>query len=154
MSQPLTRVSLVFIPDRVNVWLRFGQPVGKRYLDEDRSIADFMPGEIFCRVDWRSGRYGTTSWQLLILQTCSPDESVLQIAGIQPGAELLLRASGQPRVLQLLNYLDDIEQRAVDLSRVPATFWRLAHHQMQARLPLPEYTAARHQAAVRVVGLR
>jgi hypothetical protein len=72
-NTPLTRVSLAFVERRINLYLRFGHPVRELRLDRWRRCAMFLPtAAVFCRVRWESNDYGTTRWQLMVLQTCTP----------------------------------------------------------------------------------
>jgi hypothetical protein len=68
-NTPLTRVSLAFVERRINLYLRFGHPVRELRLDRWRRCAVFLPAALFCRVRWESNVYGTTRWQLTVLQT-------------------------------------------------------------------------------------
>lgn len=154
MSVPLTRVQLLFVPDRVNVWLRFGEPVAVHDLDAQRRVADFAPGSLFCRVEWQANRYGTTRWVLMVMQTVAPGESVSCVKGVQPGAQTLLRGSGQPRVMQLLGLIDQLETGGLSPCSVSPDYWRLVQHRIAARQPLPDYTPERHLAAQRREALR
>ena len=61
------RVSLAFVEDRVNVWLRFGEPTVEIVLDRWRRVAMFVPGTVCCRVKWIGNVSGTALWQLLVL---------------------------------------------------------------------------------------
>ena len=81
---PLTRVSLAYVERRINLYLRFGQPLRELRLDRWRRCASFAPGAVFCRVRWESNDYGTTRWQLMVLQACTPGERMERIAGIRP----------------------------------------------------------------------
>lgn len=149
MNLPLTRVQLVFMPDRINVWLRFGVPVQIRNLDDQRRIADFAPASVFCRVEWQANRYGTTRWVLAVMQAAEPGTSTAKVTGVQPGAHILLRGSGQPRVMQLLGLINQLEAEGISPTSVSPDYWRLLQHHMAARQPLPIYTLARHEAALR-----
>src|SRR6266702_4856832 len=90
----LTRVSLVYLEQRINLYLRFGHPVRELRIDRWRRYAFFSPTTNFCRVYWESNEFGTTRWQLLVLGTCTSRDAMQCIMGIQPGARLLLRAEG------------------------------------------------------------
>ena len=74
MSQPLTRVALVFVPEKRNVWLRFGRPAHETIIDRQRRTAEFAPGAVFCRIRWEANAYGTMLWQLAVLQAAAPGE--------------------------------------------------------------------------------
>ena len=47
---------------------------------------------LFCRIRWESNDYGTTRWQLMVMQACTPLDAVQRIPGVRPGARLLLHA--------------------------------------------------------------
>lgn len=110
-STPLTRVSLAFVERRINLYLRFGHPVRELRLDRWRRCALFLPAMLFCRVRWESNDYGTTRWQLMVLQTCMPFDAAQRIAGIQPLARLLLHAEGELE--------DTVELQCTALDHVP-----------------------------------
>lgn len=154
MSVPLTRVQLLFVPDRVNVWLRFGESVAIHDLDAQRRVADFAPGSLFCRVEWQANHYGTTHWILMVMQAAKLGECVSCVRGVQPGARPLLRGSGLPRVMQLLGLIDQLEAGGLSPCSVSPDYWRLVQHRIAARQPLPNYTPERHLAAQRREVLR
>ena len=143
---PLTRVSLAFVAQRVNLYLRFGHPVRELRLDRWRRCAVFLPAAMFCRVRWESNDYGTTRWQLMVLQACTPLDAVQRITGIQPGARLLLCAEGERQVQSVLPQIDAIEALGIDPVSVSPAYWRMLGNRLSARLPLPAYTAERHAA--------
>jgi hypothetical protein len=143
---PLTRVSLAFVAHRINVYLRFGHPVHELRLDRWRRCAMFLPAALFCRVRWESNDYGTTRWQLMILQACTPLDEVQRIAGIQPGARLLLCADGERQVQSVLPQIDAIEALDIDPVSVSPAYWGTLGNRLSARLQLPAYTAERHAA--------
>lgn len=145
-STPLTRVSLAFVEHRINLYLRFGHPVRELRLDRWRRTAIFSPAAVFCRVLWESNDYGTTRWQLMVLQACTPLDAMQRIAGIQPGARLLLCAEGEHQVQSALPHIDAIETLGIDPAAVSPAYWRTLGNRLTARLPLPGYTAERHAA--------
>jgi len=142
----LTRVSLVYVEQRINLYLRFGEPVRTIRLDRWRRVAMFPPGSVFCRIRWHASDYGTIRWQLMVMQTCTPLGAAQRIPGVLPGARLLLHAEGEPAVRAVLARIDAAEalgNAAIDVS--PA-YWRTLGNRLAARLALPEYTAERHAA--------
>ncbi len=143
---PLTRVSLAFVKNRINVYLRFGHPVRELRRDRWRRYAIFTPSAVFCRVRWESNDYGTTRWQLMVLQAYTPFHDVQRIAGIQPGARLLLCAEGERQVKSVLPRIDAIEALGIDPAAVSPAYWRMLGNRLSARLPLPAYTVERHAA--------
>jgi Protein of unknown function (DUF2840) len=144
------RVSLAFVDQRVNVWLRFGKPVRETRLDRWRRIAVFRPGELCCRVKWLGNDYGTALWQLMVLQapmTANAQQTdTHRISGVQPGACILLRADGQQPVTAVLGLIYSIEALALDPAEVAVTYWRTVGNRLAARQPLPGYTTERHAA--------
>lgn len=140
------RVSLAFVEDRVNVWLRFGQPTVEIVLDRWRRVAMFMPGTVCCRVKWIGNISGTALWQLLVMQAPRPFEDAQRVTGVLPGARLLLRADGEMQAKAVLAVIDAIEVLGIDPCTVAASHWRMVGHRLAAGLPLPAYAAERHAA--------
>ncbi len=151
---PLTRVSLAYVERRINLYLRFGQPLRELRLDRWRRCASFAPGAVFCRVRWESNDYGTTRWQLMVLQACTPGERMQRIAGVRPGAQLLLGAEGETAVQAVLQRIDAVEALAIDPSRAAPAYWRTLGNRLAACQPLPAYDAERHAAWLRGEALR
>jgi hypothetical protein len=140
------RVSLAFVEHRVNVWLRFGQPVRETVLDRWRRVAIFEPSAVCCRVKWIGNEHGTVLWQLMVLQAPVSFDSAQLIAGVSPGARILLRADGVRQVKAVLEVIDAIEALGIDPAAVAVTYWRTVSNRLAARQPLPDYTAQRHDA--------
>lgn len=145
-SKPLTRVSLAYVEQRINLYLRFGQPVRTVQLDRWRRCAVFLPAAIFCRIYWQANDYGTTRWQLIVLQACRPLEAMQRIPGVRPGARLLLHAEGEQKVRSVLAQLDTIEALDIDPADVSPAYWCTLGNRLAAHRPLPHYTAERHAA--------
>lgn len=152
-STPM-RVSLAFVEQRVNVWLRFGKPSRETVLDPWRRVATFEPGATCCRVKWIGNDYGTALWQLAVLQAPLPSGGMQRIAGVVPGARLLLRADGEQRVKQVLEVIDAIEASGIDPSAVATIYWGIVGNRLAARQELPEYTVERHAAQLARRSLR
>lgn len=145
-NTPLTRVALAFVNQRINLYLRFGNPARTLQLDRWRRSAVFLPASILCRIRWESNDYGTTRWQLMVMQACTPLDAVQRIPGVQPGAHLLLHAEGEQKVHATLARIDAIEALGVATIDVSPAYWRTLGNRLAAGLPLPEYTAERHAA--------
>ena len=153
-DMPLTRVSLAFVKRQINLYLRFGHPVRELRLDRWRRCAMFPPAAVFCRMRWESNDYSTTRWQLMVLQTCTPLDAVQRIAGIQPGARLLLCAEGEQQVQSVLPQIDAIEALGINPVAVSPAYWCTLGNRLSTRLPLPAYTVERHAAYLAGEGLR
>ncbi|WP_321855506.1 DUF2840 domain-containing protein [Paraburkholderia tropica] len=143
---PLTRVSLAYIEQRIDLYLRFGEPACIVRLDRWRRVAVFLPGALFCRIRWHANDYGTIRWQLLVMQACTPLDAAQRIPGVLPGARLLLHAEGEPGVRAVLAQLDAVEVQGIAPADVSPAYWPTLGNRLAARLPLPAYTAERHAA--------
>jgi hypothetical protein len=148
------RVSLAFVEHRVNVWLRFGQPVRETVLDRWRRVAIFEPNAVCCRVKWIGNDYGTALWQLMVLQAPMPFDGAQRIAGVVPSARILLRADGEEQVKAVLEKVDAIEALVMDPATVASTYWHTVGNRLAARQPLPDYTSERHAAHLAREALR
>lgn len=138
---PLTRVSLAFIAQRLNLSLRFGHPLRELPSHSGWRCALFPPGALFCRTHWACLDDGSVRWQLMVLQACTPWDGMRRIAGIQPGAHLLLHAQGEQQVQSVLQQLDAIEAQGIDPVAVSPAYWRTLGEHLAAQRPLPPYTA-------------
>ena len=68
------------------------------------------------------------------------------MAGVLPGARILLRADGELAVKTMLAAIDAIETDGIDPCAVATISWRMVGNRLAARRPLPAYTAERHAA--------
>lgn len=142
------QVSLAFVEHRVNVRLRFGRPVRETVLNRWRRVAVFEPGAVCCRVKWIANDYGTALWQVMVLQAAMPFGDAQRVAGVVPGARILLRADGEWQVKAVLAVIDAIEQSGIDPCTVAVTYWRTVGNRLAACQPLPEYTPEGHAAHI------
>ena len=145
-NTPLTRVALAFVSQRINLYLRFGNPAHTLQLDRWRRSAVFLPNAVFCRIRWEANDYGTIRWQLMVMQACTPLDTAQRIPGVQPGARLLLHAEGEGQVRAVLERIDAIEALGIAPVAVSPAYWRTLGNRLAARLPLPQYTTERHAA--------
>jgi hypothetical protein len=141
---PLTRVSLAFIAHRIDLSLRFGHPMRELPMGSGWRCAVFLPGAVFCRTHWACLDDGSVRWQLMVLQACTPWDGMRRIAGIQPGAHLILHAQGAQDVQSVLQQIDAIEALDIDPVTVSPAYWRTLGEHLAAQRPLPAYTAALH----------
>lgn len=146
IPQPRTRVALVFVEDEVNVWLRFGAPCDLIMLDRSRRIAEFAPGVVFGRVMWVANAYGTVRWSLDVLRAALPGERIARVAGVAPGAHVLLHAGSPTKTRRVLALIDAIEQQGIAAADVSEDYWRAAHDRLAADVEPQLYTAAEHAA--------
>ena len=90
--------------------------------------------------------YGTTHWQLMVLQSGTPLDAVERIGGILPGACLLLCAEGERQVQNALQRIDAIEVLGIDPAATSPAYWHMLGNRLSAHLQLPAYTVERHAA--------
>src|SRR5579863_3439389 len=139
-----TRVTLLYLHERVNVWIRFGTPQHEIRCNRSRRVVAFAPNAVFCRIHWEANRYGTTLWRLAVMQAGADREPLQSVVGVQPGAHLLLEVHGGDKVQQVLRLIDGIEALGIAADTVAPSYWRVVHHRLLARQPVPRYTPARH----------
>lgn len=153
-TPPKTRVSLAYVHQRFNLYLRFGQPERTLQLDHWRRCAIFNPSAIFCRVRWQANDHGTTLWQLMVLQAGTPLDTLQRLPGVRPGARMLLNAEGERKVRAVLQQIDAIEAQGIDACTVAAAYWGTLGNRLAAwtagpsatPLQLPAYSADRKAA--------
>ena len=145
---PLTRVALAYIDQRFDLYLRFGDPARIIRFDRWRRCAVFTPNAVLCRIRWQANDYGTIRWQLMVMQACMPMDGAQRISGVQPGARLLLHAEGEQSVRAVLARIDAIEALSIAPAGTSPAYWRTLGNRLAARLPLPEYSAERHDAGL------
>ena len=130
----LTLVSLVWIDQRRQHWIRFGHPASDQVLDRHRRVMGFKPGSMFALVRWAAGSRGTMLSRLDILiapQTCEP---CISLPGVRPGGISLLRLTGWSRVEKALQVIDAVEALKLDPAVTAPDYWRHVH----ARLSVGE----------------
>ena len=142
------QVSLAFVDQRVNVWLRFGKPVRETVVNRWRRVAVFEPGAVCCRVKWIANDYGTALWQLMVLQAPTSFDGARRVAGVRPSARILLRAEGELHVKAVLAAIDAMEHLDIDPFAVALTYWGTVGDCLAAHQPLPEYTPEWHAAHI------
>ena len=155
MTAPMTEVVLVFYEGWIEHWLRFGTQDRERILDRRRCVIAFAPDEIFAFVRWEANDYGTALSRLDILRACDAGEVISTVPGVAPGAEILLRLDGWPRVKRAFDAIADIEARGIDPAMIAPNWWRHLHNRISCNLAHRNYTRAQHaawQRRRRVVG--
>jgi hypothetical protein len=146
MNASITRVAIVFIEHRLKTYLRFGHPIREQIIDGQRRVAEFGAQALFCRIRWEANDYGTTLWQLSVLQAAAQGEALRVIAGVTPGVIILLHVEGAPRVQHVLHLIDEIEAQSIDPADVAPSYWQTVHNRLAARVDVGPYTRDRHDA--------
>ncbi len=140
----LTQVELLWDEGKIARWIRFGRPVDSRIIDRQRSVLFFAPGSIFAFVRWQSNDFGTVLSRIDILPALDPQEAMTSIGFMRPGGEILLRMSGWPKVQQVLQAIDGIEQAGFEAADVCPDHWRHVHNRLSVGQRPREYTKERH----------
>lgn len=143
-SRGLTRVTVLFLADRVNDRVRFGTPSAERIIDRRARIELYSPGAVFSYVQWRADRHGTQLWRLWVLQAATPGERAETVPGIAPATHILLSAAGMARVTRALALIDAIEAGGLDPTTLPESYWRTVHNRIAAGLEPRVYAPAEH----------
>lgn len=142
----LTRVAILFVPERANDWLRFGAPVEERVVDRRRALASFTPGALFGYVRWRASGFGTELWRAYVLRAGAPGETLQTIPGVTPGAEILVSTATEGRVKRLLALIDALDAAGVKPETAPESYWRVVQNRLAAHQPLRVYSADEQSA--------
>ncbi len=141
-SRGLTRVTILFLADRVNDRVRFGTPVTERIIDRRARIELYAPGAVFGYVQWRADRHGTHLWRLWVLQAATPGMRAETVPGVAPAAHIWLSAAGVARVTRALALIDAIEAQGLEPAALPESYWRTVHNRLAAGLELRVYASA------------
>ncbi|KRW97451.1 DUF2840 domain-containing protein [Paracoccus sp. MKU1] len=142
----LTLVDLIWQEKRVEHWLRFGRFCHEHRIDRQRRTVGFAPGSVFAFVRWAGNDYGTVVSRLDILRAVGRGEPFQTLPCVRPGAEILLRVSGWPKVERVLQVVDAIEALGIDAHAVSPEHWRHVHNRIAAGEPFRTYTKAQHAA--------
>jgi hypothetical protein len=140
---PNMRVALAHVVGKVEISLRFGQPLHEHRLDRWRSLAVFAPGAICCTVRWFGIDCGGPLWQLLVLRAPERLDAAVRVEGVAPRAQVLLRVHGEDRMQRVLALIACVEQSGVDLCALPAAYWRRLAKHLQANRAPPSSVALR-----------
>lgn len=142
----LTEVELTWIEKRTENWIRFGHNVGEQILDRRRRVLRFAPDSVFGFVRWAANDYGTVASHLDVLRTVRPGEPQQTVPFVRPGADILLKVEGWPKVERVLQMTDAIEAIGIDPSEVSPDHWRHVHNRMNAGEQPRSYTTQHHKA--------
>jgi len=139
-------VELIHLEGKVERWIRFGREAEERILDRRRRVLGFAPGAVFAFVRWASNDYGTVVSRIDVLRAVAAGEPFSTIPFVTPGAEILLRISGWPKVTQVLTAIDQIEALDVRPEDASPDHWRHVHNRITAGERPRAYTREGHRA--------
>lgn len=143
---PLTHVELTWIEKRIENWIRFGRPAQAQTLDRSRRIVSFAPNSIFALVRWAANDFGTVVSRIDIARAVAPGEAYQTLPFVRPGAEILLRVDGWPKVEKVLQHMDAVEAIGLHGADVAPDHWRHVHNRLAAGHTPRAYTLERHAA--------
>lgn len=142
----LTQLELLRLHRRIEHWLRFGRPVSEATVDPLRRILSFAPGSVFAVVRWAATDLGTGVSRIDILRAVAPGERCSTVPHVRPGAEILLRQSGWPKVERMLQAIDAVLALGIDPADAAPDHWRHVHNRLAAGFEPRAYSRDRHAA--------
>ena len=144
----LTEVELIHLEGRIERWIRFGREAGERIIDRRRRVLAFAPGSVFAFVRWASTVYGTVVSRIGVLRAVAAGMPFSTVPFVMPGAEILLRISGWPKVAQVLAAIDQVESLELRAEDACPDHWRHVANRITAGESPRAYTRERHAAWV------
>lgn len=145
----LTEVEMTWIEGRLEQWLRFGRVAAETFLNRRTRVAAFRPGAVFAFVRWTSNDYGTVHSAIAIAAAVAPGEAYATLPFVRPGADILLRVDGWPKVALVLGAIDAVEAAGIDPCDAAPDHWRHVGSRIEAGLPFRPYGSDRHAAWLR-----
>ena len=142
----LTQVELLWLKSRIENWIRFGRIAEEKVINSNRRVVSFPPGSIFAFVRWASNDYGTVASRIDILRAVRPGERYSTVPYVRPGAEILLRLAGWPKVEKVLHAIDAVEALGIDPADAAPEHWQHVHNRVSVGERPRPYTKTRHQA--------
>lgn len=145
----LTEVEMTWIEGRHEQWIRFGRVASERILSRAARVAAFRPGAVFAFVRWTSNDFGTIHSTIAIAVAVAPGEPYATLPFVRPGAEILARIDGWPKVQKALEAIDAVEAVDIDACDAAPDHWRHVGNRIAAGLPFRPYSRDRHMAWLR-----
>lgn len=145
----LTEVEILWLEKRIENRIRFGRVVEQKRLDRHRRVLSFAPASIFAFVRWTSNDFGTVTSRIDILRAVGTGQRFTAVPYVKPGAEILLRLSGWPRVARVLQTIDAVEELGIDPADVAPDHWHHIHNRLSVNEDPRPYTKSRHQIWLR-----
>ena len=142
----LTHVELIWFEKQIEHWIRFGHDVAEQILDRRRRILSFAPGATFAYVRWMANDFGTLVSRIDILRAVMLGEAYSTVGFVRPGGQILLRASGWPKVERVLQAIDAVEQLGVDPADACPDHWQQLHNRLVSGVEPRGYRLDRHRA--------
>ena len=141
-----TTVELTWIEKKIEHWIRFGRSTEGQVIDASHSIVRYTPGSIFAVVRWASNDFGTVFSRIDILRATAEGQAYTQVPFVRPGADILLRIHGWPKVARVLEMIDRIEAAGIDPTEVAPAYWGHLGNRLAAGHEPRRYSRMRHLA--------
>ena len=148
-ASALTDVELTWIEGRHEQWIRFGRVAAERIVSRTTRILSFRPGAAFAFVRWTSNDFGTIHSNIAIAVAVAPGAAHSTLSFVSPGAQILLRIDGWPKVQRVLQAIDAVEAAGIDAADAAPDHWRHVANRTAAGLPSRPYGRDRHMAWLR-----
>lgn len=145
----LTEVELTWIEGRHELWIRFGRVAAERILSRATRVMVFRPGAIFAHVRRTSNDFGTIHSNIAIAAAAAPGGAYATLPFVRPGAEILARIDGWPKVKKVLEAIDAVEAAGIDACDAAPDHWRHVGNRIAAGVPFRPYGTDRHEAWLR-----
>lgn len=145
----LTEVEMTWIEGRHEQWVRFGRIASERILSRATRVVAFRPGAVFAFVRWTSNDFGTIHSTIAIAVAVAPGEPYATLPFVRPGAEILARIDGWPKVQKALEAIDAVEAVGIDACDAAPDHWCHVGSRIAAGLPFRPYSRDRHTAWLR-----
>jgi hypothetical protein len=140
---------MTWIEGRHEQWIRFGRVAAERIISRATRIQSFRPGAVFAFVRWTSNDFGTIHSNIVIAVAVAPGEDYATLPFVRPGAEILTRIDGWPKVQKVLAAVDAVEAAGIDAADAAPDHWRHVGNRIAAGLPVRPYGLDRHTAWLR-----
>lgn len=141
----LTEIDLTWIEGKVEHWIRFGRQAGERIIDRRRRVVSLHAGVPFAFISWASNGCGTVLSRIDIAVTVAAGQAYTTLPFVRPGACLLLRIDGWPKVEKVLRAIDAVEATGVDPCDAAPEHWRHVHNRLTAGFDPRPYSIERHK---------
>lgn len=143
---PLTEVELTSIAGRHELWIRFGRAASERIVSRRTRIMSFRAGAVFAFVRRTSNDFGTIHSTIMIATAVRPGDPRSMLPFVRPGADILARIDGWPKVQTTLEAID---AAGIDAADAAPDHWRHVGDRIAAGLPIRPYGLDRHAAWLR-----
>lgn len=144
-----TEVELTSIEGRQEQWIRFGRVASERIVSRVTRIVSFRPGAVFALVRKTYSDFGTIHSTITVAAAPRPGDAFSTLPFIRPGADILTRIDGWPKVQAVIEAIDAVEAAGIDAADAVPDHWRHVGECIAAGLSFRPYGRDRHMAWLR-----